>query len=57
MAILVIAILSMLMTPADPMSMLMMMFPLIGLYEFGIVLCKINPSKRNSPFDEEGETP
>jgi sec-independent protein translocase protein TatC len=46
MSILVIAIVSMLMTPADPASMLMMMFPLILLYEFGIFLCTMNPSKR-----------
>src|SRR5690606_10182393 len=38
MAILVIAVLSMFLTPADPISMLMMMFPLIALYELGIVL-------------------
>jgi sec-independent protein translocase protein TatC len=46
MSILVIAITSMLMTPADPASMLMMMFPLVLLYEFGIFLCKMSPSKR-----------
>lgn len=43
MAILVIAFLSMILTPADPMSMLLMMFPLILLYELGIVLCRFNP--------------
>ena len=51
MAVLVIAVVSMMMTPADPMSMLMMMFPLIGLYELGIVLCRVRPS-RKSPFPE-----
>lgn len=50
MAILVIAILSMFLTPADPMSMLLMMFPLIGLYELGIKLCTWLP--KVSPFDE-----
>jgi len=50
MAILVIAILSMLLTPADPMSMLLMMFPLVGLYELGIVLCRYSPAT-NTPFD------
>ncbi|MDA1165444.1 MAG: twin-arginine translocase subunit TatC [Planctomycetota bacterium] len=45
MAILVIAFLSMMLTPADPMSMLLMMFPLIVLYEFGIILCGFNPHK------------
>ena len=51
MAILVIAILSMLLTPADPMSMLLMMIPLIFLYELGIKLCKWAPAA--SPFETE----
>jgi sec-independent protein translocase protein TatC len=40
MAILIISIISMVLTPADPVSMLLMMFPLIGLYELGIVMCR-----------------
>jgi sec-independent protein translocase protein TatC len=51
MAILVIAILSMFLTPADPISMMMMMIPLCGLYELGILLCRLSPAK--SPFDGE----
>lgn len=51
LAILVIAFLSMVLTPADPMSMLMMMFPLLGLYELGILLCGIGV--RANPFDAE----
>jgi len=51
MAILVIAVISMLLTPADPTSMLMMMFPLIVLYEVGILLCGFSPMK--SPFETE----
>ena len=51
MSILVIAILSMFLTPADPISMLMMMFPLCALYELGILLCEFSPAK--SPFDGE----
>lgn len=51
MAILVIAVISMLLTPADPMSMLLMMFPLIGLYHLGIKLCEWSPAA--SPFDAE----
>ena len=47
-AILVISILSMMLTPADPASMLMMMFPLILLYELGIWLCRYMASR--SPF-------
>lgn len=50
MSILVIAIVSMMLTPADPISMLMMMFPLLGLYELGILLCRISPAK--SPFED-----
>ncbi|QDT99817.1 twin-arginine translocase subunit TatC [Gimesia aquarii] len=51
MAILIIAIISMLMTPADPMSMLLMMLPLIFLYELGILMCKFFPSATASPFE------
>jgi sec-independent protein translocase protein TatC len=50
-AILVISILSMLLTPSpDPASMLLMMFPLLALYELGIYLCGSSPAKR--PFGE-----
>ncbi len=38
-AILVISIVSMMLTPADPASMVMMMIPLLLLYELGIWLC------------------
>jgi sec-independent protein translocase protein TatC len=51
MAILVIAALSMFLTPADPMSMLLMMFPLILLYELGILLCQYSPAQ--NPFEAE----
>ena len=51
LAILVIAFLSMVLTPADPMSMLLMMFPLILLYELGIFLCKFGETK--NPFEAE----
>lgn len=40
MAVLVISIASMLLTPSDPTSMLLMMLPLIFLYEVGIHLCR-----------------
>ena len=52
MAILVIAVISMLLTPADPMSMLLMMLPLCFLYEFGILLCGYFPNAP-SPFAAE----
>lgn len=51
MAVLVIAFLSMMLTPADPMSMLLMMIPLVFLYEFGIVLCSLGAKK--SGFEDE----
>lgn len=53
-AILVIFVLSMLLTPADPVSMLMMAVPLTVLYFGGIALCKYMPRGRN-PFDEAYE--
>ena len=42
-AVLVIAILSMFLTPADPGSMLLMGVPLVGLYFGGILLCRYMP--------------
>lgn len=51
LAILVIAFLSMILTPADPFSMLLMMFPLIFLYELGILLCRYGVTK--NPFEGE----
>ncbi len=51
LAILVIAAISMVLTPADPMSMLMMLVPLVGLYELGILLCEFKPAQ--SPFEAE----
>ncbi|MCA9083217.1 MAG: twin-arginine translocase subunit TatC [Planctomycetaceae bacterium] len=44
MAVLIISIASMLLTPSDPTSMLLMMFPLIFLYIAGIYLCKYRPT-------------
>jgi sec-independent protein translocase protein TatC len=48
-AVLVIAIVSMLLTPADPMSMLLMAIPLTALYFAGIAFCRYMP-KRKGPF-------
>ena len=42
-AVLVIAFLAMILTPADIYSMLGLFFPLVGLYFFGILLCKYMP--------------
>ncbi len=51
MAILVIAILSMLLTPSDPASMMLMMIPLCLLYELGILMCRMMAGKQ--PFQPE----
>jgi len=49
-AILVIFVLSMFLTPADPISMLLMAAPLTLLYFLGVALCSWMPRGRN-PFD------
>jgi sec-independent protein translocase protein TatC len=48
-AVLVIFILSMILTPADPVSMLLMAMPLTALYFLGIAMAKWMPKGR-SPF-------
>lgn len=53
-AILVIFVISMLLTPADPISMLLMACPLTILYFLGVALCKWMPRGR-SPFSEAYE--
>lgn len=51
MAILVISILSMILTTSpDPYSMLLMMVPLIGLYEVGIQLCRLRLTGPAAPI-------
>lgn len=50
-AILVIFMAAMLLTPADPQSMLLLAMPLTILYFLGIALCKFLP-KRQSPYGE-----
>ena len=51
-AVMIISVLSMLLTPADPISMIMLGLPLTLLYFFGIALCKWMPRPQN-PFGEE----
>ncbi len=51
LSVLVIAFLAMLFTPSDPYSMLLMMLPLIGLYFFGIMLCKWMPRQASEFAD------
>lgn len=53
-AVLVIFVLSMLLTPADPVSMMLMATPLTLLYFGGIGMCRWMPRGRN-PFDEAYE--
>ena len=53
-AILGIFVISMFLTPADPISMLLMAVPLTVLYFLGVGLCKWMPRGRN-PFDEAYE--
>jgi len=53
-AILIIFVASMLLTPADPVSMLMMATPMTALYFLGIALCKWMP-RNKSPFSEAYE--
>lgn len=50
-AVLVIAFISMVLTPAEPYSMVMMAAPLVALYFFGISLCRWMP-RRTTPFGE-----
>lgn len=54
MAVLLIGVLSVLLTPADPTSMLFMFIPLTLLFVAGIGLCKFMPRPK-SPYDEEDE--
>lgn len=53
-AILSIFVISMVLTPADPISMLLMALPLCLLYVLGIAMCKYMPQGRN-PFAEAYE--
>ncbi|HEX3602215.1 MAG TPA: twin-arginine translocase subunit TatC, partial [Lacipirellulaceae bacterium] len=52
MSVLVISFLAAILAPADPYSMLLMVAPLVGLYFFGVMLCKWMP-RRTSPFGTE----
>jgi sec-independent protein translocase protein TatC len=53
-AILVIFVLAMFLTPADPQSMLLMAIPLTVLYFGGVLMCRLMP-RRRSPYEEESE--
>src|SRR5690606_35853479 len=49
-SVVVIFFISMILTPADPYSILLMAIPLAFLYFGGILMCRFMP-KRRSPFD------
>jgi sec-independent protein translocase protein TatC len=53
-SVLVIFVISMILTPADPISMLVMAVPLTALYFVGVAMCKYMPTHRN-PFGEPAE--
>jgi sec-independent protein translocase protein TatC len=50
-SVLVICFLAMVLTPSDPYSMMLMATPLVGLFFFGVLLCKWMP-RRTTPFGE-----
>jgi len=54
-AIMVIFVLSMFLTPADPISMLLLAIPLTALYFLGIGMCVMMPRKEN-PFGADAAT-
>jgi sec-independent protein translocase protein TatC len=53
-AVLIICVVAMVLTPAEPISMMMMAVPLCLLYLAGILMCRYMPKGRN-PFDEAYE--
>ena len=53
-AVLLIGVLSVLLTPADPTSMMLMFIPLTFLFLFGIWLCKFMPRPK-SPYDDDDD--
>ncbi|MBC7818505.1 MAG: twin-arginine translocase subunit TatC [Planctomycetaceae bacterium] len=52
-SVFVITVISMFLTPAEPYSMLMMMIPMILLYEIGILICRWFPKPK--PFGDEDD--
>ncbi len=51
-AVMCIFVLSMLLTPADPISMLLLAIPLTVLYFLGIVMCRFMPGYNPNPFGD-----
>lgn len=56
-AIMVCAVLSTLLTPADPVSMILLLVPLYLLYELGIVLLRIIPADTGTEREEGDDEP
>jgi sec-independent protein translocase protein TatC len=54
-AIMVIFVVAMVLTPADPISMLLLAVPLTLLYFVGVALCKWMPGGRGNPFGQVSE--
>lgn len=54
MAFLVICVLSAILTPPDPFTMLLMAAPLIGLYMVSILVCWIGQNKQKAAMREQG---
>ncbi len=50
-SVLVICFISMVLTPSDPQSMILMAVPLVFLYFGGVLLCKLMP-RQTTPFGE-----
>lgn len=51
-AVMIIFVLAMLLTPADPISMLLLAIPLTMLYFLGIVMCRFMPGYNPNPFGD-----
>ncbi len=51
-AVMFIFVLSMFLTPADPMSMVLLAVPLTMLYFLGVVMCRYMPGYNPNPFGE-----
>ena len=54
-AVLIISVISMFLTPADPQSMILMGVPLVALYFGGILLCHLMPRPQPRRDDSEDE--
>jgi len=51
-AVMCIFVMAMLLTPADPISMLLLAVPLTMLYFLGIAMCRFMPGYNPNPFGD-----